>query len=93
MLAPEKDSKLEQRELCNYGSEAVRCAIHNDFEVDSICFDKKCRINGKQLLCGLCAHTEEPHCSHKNQVYPIYKTSPGFNLLELFAESVSSKGI
>lgn len=57
MLEQRNDSKLELREKYINGSEAVRCSIHNDFEVDSICFDKNCRLNGKQLLCGVCAHT------------------------------------
>ena len=56
MLTQRNDSKLEQAEMFNSNSEVIRCSIHNDFEIDSICFDKKCRLNGKQLICGYCSH-------------------------------------
>lgn len=58
MLVSGNDSKLEQRESFISKSDTLRCPIHSDYEVDSICFDKKCRLNGKQLLCGYCAHTQ-----------------------------------
>ena len=70
--------KKEHKEHCP----SVRCPIHEDFELDSVCFHRGCLSSSSQLTCVVCSTSEKPHCDHQSQVFPIYKSSPGFRLLE-----------
>lgn len=61
---------------------STKCRHHPEFDLDTICFHPICREQRNQVICYCCGTEQQPHASHTSELYPIFKTSPAFRLVD-----------